>query len=217
MPCVILISDISLKKQNKKQQIEKKTNTSFCVQNTTKGICLRSPGVQFNQILLRLTLVNVHILTLFLTSYFPSASVLVVRAGAGRSHAVFWYLWPWLCNRKEQLTFDLFLEQPSYGDERIFFHSTKLRNVHLNHREHGVSMMTVHLLVPVGAVVGAPFVVSALGFTSAGIAAGSFASWMMSTTALANGGSVLAGSVVSVLQSIGNPAQSEMPTWNELS
>lgn len=56
----------------------------------------------------------------------------------------------------------------------------------------------------VGAVVGAPFVVSALGFTSAGIAAGSFASWMMSASAVAGGGGVASGGVVAVLQSVGN-------------
>lgn len=46
-------------------------------------------------------------------------------------------------------------------------------------------------------------VVAGLGFTSAGIAAGSLASWMMSTAAVANGGGVAAGSAVAVLQSIG--------------
>lgn len=46
-------------------------------------------------------------------------------------------------------------------------------------------------------------VVAGLGFTSAGIAAGSVASWMMSTVAVANGGGIAAGSAVAVLQSIG--------------
>ncbi|MCI4376834.1 hypothetical protein PGIGA_G00193130 [Pangasianodon gigas] len=54
-----------------------------------------------------------------------------------------------------------------------------------------------------GAVIAAPFVVSALGFTAGGIAAGSIASWMMSAAAVANGGGVAAGSTVAVLQSIG--------------
>uniref|UniRef100_A0AAQ5Z1N4 Uncharacterized protein n=1 Tax=Amphiprion ocellaris TaxID=80972 RepID=A0AAQ5Z1N4_AMPOC len=54
-----------------------------------------------------------------------------------------------------------------------------------------------------GAVVSAPFVLGAIGFTSAGIAAGSYAAGMMSSAAVANGGGVAAGSVVAVLQSVG--------------
>ncbi|TRY65320.1 hypothetical protein DNTS_002840, partial [Danionella cerebrum] len=42
-----------------------------------------------------------------------------------------------------------------------------------------------------------------LGFTAGGIAAGSYASSMMSTAAVANGGGVAAGSLVAVLQSAG--------------
>uniref|UniRef100_A0A3Q3CQ13 Uncharacterized protein n=1 Tax=Haplochromis burtoni TaxID=8153 RepID=A0A3Q3CQ13_HAPBU len=41
------------------------------------------------------------------------------------------------------------------------------------------------------------------GFTSAGIAAGSYAASMMSSAAVANGGGVAAGSVVAALQSAG--------------
>uniref|UniRef100_A0AAZ1XG80 Uncharacterized protein n=1 Tax=Oreochromis aureus TaxID=47969 RepID=A0AAZ1XG80_OREAU len=41
----------------------------------------------------------------------------------------------------------------------------------------------------------------AVGFTSAGIAVGSYAASMMSSAAVANGGGVAAGSVVAVLQS----------------
>uniref|UniRef100_G1TTB7 Uncharacterized protein n=1 Tax=Oryctolagus cuniculus TaxID=9986 RepID=G1TTB7_RABIT len=52
----------------------------------------------------------------------------------------------------------------------------------------------------VGAV---PVVLGALGFTSAGIAAGSVAAKMMSAAAVANGGGVAAGSVVATLQSVG--------------
>lgn len=59
------------------------------------------------------------------------------------------------------------------------------------------------LVLPGGAVVSAPFVLGAVGFTSAGIAAGSYAAGMMSTAAIANGGGVAAGSVVAVLQSAG--------------
>uniref|UniRef100_A0AAZ1Y4H5 Uncharacterized protein n=1 Tax=Oreochromis aureus TaxID=47969 RepID=A0AAZ1Y4H5_OREAU len=43
----------------------------------------------------------------------------------------------------------------------------------------------------------------AVGFTSAGIAVGSYAASMMSSAAVANGGGVAAGSVVAVLQSAG--------------
>uniref|UniRef100_H2ZRK4 Uncharacterized protein n=1 Tax=Latimeria chalumnae TaxID=7897 RepID=H2ZRK4_LATCH len=52
-------------------------------------------------------------------------------------------------------------------------------------------------------VVGAPFAVGALGFTQVGIAGASVAAKMMSAAAIANGGGVAAGSVVSVLQSVG--------------
>lgn len=45
--------------------------------------------------------------------------------------------------------------------------------------------------------------IGALGFTSAGIAAGSVAAKMMPAAAIANGGGVAAGSSVAVLQSIG--------------
>ncbi|XP_038233516.1 interferon alpha-inducible protein 27-like protein 2A isoform X1 [Dermochelys coriacea] len=52
------------------------------------------------------------------------------------------------------------------------------------------------------AVVGIPVVVGAVGFTGAGIAAGSIAAKMMSAAAIANGGGVAAGSAVATLQSI---------------
>lgn len=59
-------------------------------------------------------------------------------------------------------------------------------------------------VLPAGLLlVGIPMTVSALGFTSAGIAAGSVAAKMMSAAAIANGGGVAAGSSVAVLQSIG--------------
>uniref|UniRef100_A0A3P9C7C4 Interferon alpha-inducible protein 27-like protein 2A n=1 Tax=Maylandia zebra TaxID=106582 RepID=A0A3P9C7C4_9CICH len=54
-----------------------------------------------------------------------------------------------------------------------------------------------------GAVVSAPIVLGAVGFTSVGIAAGSYAASMMSAAAVANGGGVAAGSAVAVLQSAG--------------
>ncbi|XP_032084148.1 interferon alpha-inducible protein 27-like protein 2A isoform X2 [Thamnophis elegans] len=50
-----------------------------------------------------------------------------------------------------------------------------------------------------GSVVGMPLVLSAMGFTAAGIAAGSLAAKMMSAAAIANGGGVAAGSVVALL------------------
>ncbi|XP_036253144.1 interferon alpha-inducible protein 27-like protein 2A [Molothrus ater] len=53
------------------------------------------------------------------------------------------------------------------------------------------------------ALVGLPVFIGALGFTGAGIAAGSVAAKMMSAAAIANGGGVAAGSTVAVLQSIG--------------
>ncbi|KAK2853073.1 hypothetical protein Q7C36_008274 [Tachysurus vachellii] len=49
----------------------------------------------------------------------------------------------------------------------------------------------------------APLVLSISGFTSGGIAAGSLASSMMSSTAIANGGGVASGSLVAILQSWG--------------
>ncbi|XP_074706962.1 uncharacterized protein LOC141934988 [Strix aluco] len=52
-------------------------------------------------------------------------------------------------------------------------------------------------------VVVVPACLWALGFTSAGIAAGSVAAKMMSLTALANGGQVAAGSLVAIAQSLG--------------
>ncbi|NXX84177.1 IFI27 protein, partial [Urocolius indicus] len=53
------------------------------------------------------------------------------------------------------------------------------------------------------ALVGIPACICALGFTGAGIAAGSVAAKMMSAAAIANGGGVAAGSIVALLQSIG--------------
>ncbi|XP_012580013.1 PREDICTED: interferon alpha-inducible protein 27-like protein 1 isoform X3 [Condylura cristata] len=53
------------------------------------------------------------------------------------------------------------------------------------------------------AVAAAPVVLSAVGFTGAGIAASSVAAKMMSVAAIANGGGVAAGSLVATLQSAG--------------
>ncbi|XP_061599767.1 interferon alpha-inducible protein 27-like protein 2A [Cololabis saira] len=63
-----------------------------------------------------------------------------------------------------------------------------------------------------GAVVSAPFVLGAAGFTSVGIAAGSYAAGMMSTAAIANGGGVAAGSAVALLQSAGMAGMSGAAT-----
>ena len=52
-------------------------------------------------------------------------------------------------------------------------------------------------------VVAAPAVLSLVGFTSGGIAVGSWAASMMSTAAVANGGAIAAGSMVATLQSVG--------------
>ncbi|XP_042295066.1 interferon alpha-inducible protein 27-like protein 2A [Sceloporus undulatus] len=52
-------------------------------------------------------------------------------------------------------------------------------------------------------VVGLPLVLGALGFTSAGIAAGSVAAKMMSASAIASGGGIAAGGPVAMLQSVG--------------
>lgn len=49
------------------------------------------------------------------------------------------------------------------------------------------------------AVAAAPLIIGALGFTSAGIAVGSYAASMMSTAAIANGGGVAAGSFFMLL------------------
>ncbi|XP_069751877.1 interferon alpha-inducible protein 27, mitochondrial-like [Narcine bancroftii] len=48
-----------------------------------------------------------------------------------------------------------------------------------------------------------PVALGVMGFTTAGIVAGSVASKMMSGAAIANGGSVAAGSLVALFQSIG--------------
>ncbi|XP_048824705.1 interferon alpha-inducible protein 27-like protein 2 [Lagopus muta] len=66
----------------------------------------------------------------------------------------------------------------------------------------------IHALVGCGVATGAvlvavPLTVSTLGFTTAGITAGSIAAKMMSAAAIANGGGVAAGSIVAVLQSVG--------------
>ncbi|XP_024087655.1 interferon alpha-inducible protein 27, mitochondrial isoform X1 [Pongo abelii] len=53
------------------------------------------------------------------------------------------------------------------------------------------------------AVEAVPMVLSAMGFTAAGIASSSIAAKMMSAAAIANGGGVASGSLVATLQSLG--------------
>ncbi|XP_074782396.1 interferon alpha-inducible protein 27-like protein 2A isoform X2 [Athene noctua] len=75
----------------------------------------------------------------------------------------------------------------------------------------------------VGSVIGAtagigiavalvPAGLGALGFTAAGITAGSVAAKMMSLTALANGGQVASGSLVAIAQSVGAAGVSKAVT-----
>uniref|UniRef100_W5KMN4 Uncharacterized protein n=1 Tax=Astyanax mexicanus TaxID=7994 RepID=W5KMN4_ASTMX len=49
----------------------------------------------------------------------------------------------------------------------------------------------------------APLVLATVGFTTAGITAGSTAAAMMSSAAVANGGGIAVGSLVAMLQSAG--------------
>ncbi|XP_036006517.1 interferon alpha-inducible protein 27-like protein 2A [Fundulus heteroclitus] len=65
------------------------------------------------------------------------------------------------------------------------------------------------VLGAVGAVALATAALGAIGFTSSGIAAGSFAAKMMSSAAIANGGGVASGSLVAILQSAGAAGLSE--------
>ncbi|XP_055144274.1 interferon alpha-inducible protein 27, mitochondrial isoform X1 [Symphalangus syndactylus] len=53
------------------------------------------------------------------------------------------------------------------------------------------------------AVEAVPMLLSAMGFTAAGIASSSIAAKMMSAAAIANGGGVASGSLVATLQSLG--------------
>uniref|UniRef100_A0A8C3UH87 Uncharacterized protein n=1 Tax=Catharus ustulatus TaxID=91951 RepID=A0A8C3UH87_CATUS len=67
----------------------------------------------------------------------------------------------------------------------------------------GALLSMLLFLLPSLALVAIPACIGALGFTGAGIAAGSIAAKMMSAAAIANGGGVAAGSTVAVLQSVG--------------
>ncbi|KAI1895021.1 hypothetical protein AGOR_G00101980 [Albula goreensis] len=73
-----------------------------------------------------------------------------------------------------------------------------------NHRDSFTMARVLAAAAGAGlAVVGVPAAIGALGFTAAGITAGSIASWMMSAAAIANGGGVAAGSVVAFFQTVG--------------
>ena len=67
----------------------------------------------------------------------------------------------------------------------------------------GAKVLVVGLLVGGAAVVGAPLALSAVGFSSTGIVAGSIAAKMMSMAAIANGGGVAAGGIIAAAQSAG--------------
>ncbi|XP_041483533.1 interferon alpha-inducible protein 27-like protein 2B [Lytechinus variegatus] len=55
----------------------------------------------------------------------------------------------------------------------------------------------------IGSFIAAPVVLTGMGFTAAGIQAGSIGAYLMSASAIANGGGVAAGSAVALLQSAG--------------
>ncbi|XP_076153556.1 interferon alpha-inducible protein 27-like protein 1 [Alosa pseudoharengus] len=67
----------------------------------------------------------------------------------------------------------------------------------------GVGVVIKATIGALGALVMVPAALSAIGFGSAGIAAGSTAAGMMSGAAVTNGGGVAAGSLVAALQSAG--------------
>ncbi|XP_063967384.1 WAG22 antigen-like [Lytechinus pictus] len=55
----------------------------------------------------------------------------------------------------------------------------------------------------IGSFIAAPLVLTGMGFTAAGVQAGSIGAYLMSASAIANGGGVAAGSAVALLQSAG--------------
>lgn len=67
-------------------------------------------------------------------------------------------------------------------------------------------MFWVCVFSTVGAAVLVPAALGLVGFTAGGITAGSMAAGMMSSAAIANGGGVAAGSLVAILQSVGESA-----------
>uniref|UniRef100_A0A667WKG5 Uncharacterized protein n=1 Tax=Myripristis murdjan TaxID=586833 RepID=A0A667WKG5_9TELE len=77
-----------------------------------------------------------------------------------------------------------------------------------------VRLPAVSNLCSLGAVVAAPFVLAGIGFTTAGIAAGSLAASMMSSAAIASGGGVAAGSLVAILHVGCNVMNHAFPSGN---
>ncbi|XP_009317005.1 PREDICTED: interferon alpha-inducible protein 27-like protein 2A [Pygoscelis adeliae] len=61
----------------------------------------------------------------------------------------------------------------------------------------------IGVAVGIGLTAAMPAALYALGFTKAGITAGTMAARLMSLAAMANGGSVAAGSLVAIAQSLG--------------
>ncbi|KAG7226223.1 hypothetical protein INR49_002962 [Caranx melampygus] len=96
------------------------------------------------------------------------------------------------------------------GDEKEENRKEKHEEEKKDKEDSSLSHSTKVLIV--GAVALAPVVLGAIGFTSAGIAASSYAASMMSAAAIANGGGVAAGSLVAVLQSAGAAGLSGIAT-----
>ncbi|XP_037603193.1 interferon alpha-inducible protein 27-like protein 2A isoform X1 [Sebastes umbrosus] len=94
-----------------------------------------------------------------------------------------------MCDRSEPSSFRLVKQEKKHGSEDSCRHWSRSRR-----RSNGLTIV---------AAVGVPIVLGAIGFTSAGIAAGSYAAGMMSTAAVANGGGVVAGGLVATLQAAG--------------
>ncbi|KAK4294905.1 hypothetical protein Pmani_032503 [Petrolisthes manimaculis] len=67
----------------------------------------------------------------------------------------------------------------------------------------GVGIGVASVLGAGAMIMATPFILTAAGFTGAGIAAGSLGASMMSSAAIANGGAVAAGTAVSSLQAAG--------------
>ncbi|XP_030213428.1 uncharacterized protein LOC115544561 isoform X1 [Gadus morhua] len=107
-------------------------------------------------------------------------------------------------SQKLQLESDLTLEKAISMTRQSTPPSTPNKKKLVDSRNMGLlTAAVVGTLGAGGAVVAAPFVLGAAGFTAAGITAGSWAAGMMSAAAVANGGAVAAGSTVAVLQSLG--------------
>ena len=69
--------------------------------------------------------------------------------------------------------------------------------------QRGAKVLGVGLLAGGAAVVAAPLALTAAGFSSTGIVAGSIGAKIMSVAAIANGGGVAAGGIIATAQSAG--------------